>query len=104
MILFLVLLFGFAAVDKMLHAPGFVRAINSYRIIPIPMGNILAPVVVAAELAVALGLIWKPWRATAALQGGIMMGVFTVGLINNRLSGEEALCGCSWHRVTLISF
>ena len=35
----LVFLFGFAAIDKMFHVRGFIKAINSYRLLPLPMGE-----------------------------------------------------------------
>lgn len=100
MILFLAGLFGFAAVDKLFHASGFVRAIDSYSLLPVPMGSVLAPVIIAAELAIAIGLLRKSWRATASLQGAILMTVFTVGLAANRLSGQDALCGC-WFSISM---
>jgi len=100
MTLFLVALFAFAAIDKLLHVPGFIRAINSYRMLPIPMGSILAPVVIAAEAAVAVGLARRQWRRNASLAAACLMAVFTIGLVGNRLSGEDAICGC-WFSISM---
>jgi uncharacterized membrane protein YphA (DoxX/SURF4 family) len=100
MILFLVALFAFATVDKLLHVPGFIKAIDNYRMLPMPMGWLLAPVVIAAEAVVAIGLLRREWRRSAALAGAILMAVFTVGLLGNRLSGEDAICGC-WFSISM---
>jgi len=97
---FLVGLFGYAAIDKIFHVPGFVKALDSYRMLPIPIGNYLAPLIIAAELAVAVGLAYREWRRTAALSAAILMGIFTLGLIGNRLSGKDAICGC-WFSISM---
>lgn len=99
-IAFLVALFAFAAIDKALHVPGFVTAINNYRMLPIPMGSILAPLIIAAELTVATGLLRAGWRQTSAMAGAVLMAVFTVGLIGNRMSGADAICGC-WFSISM---
>lgn len=99
-IAFLVLLLGFSAIDKTLHYQGFVSAINDYRILPLPLGAWLAPLVIAAELSAALGLLWSPWRATAALQAAVLVSVFSVALAVNFLLGARGICGC-WFSLTM---
>lgn len=97
---FLIGLFAFAAVDKLLHVPGFIKAIDNYRMLPFPMGAWLAPLVIAAELTVAVGLLRRSWRQSSAMAGAVMMAIFTVGLIGNRMSGEDAICGC-WFSISM---
>lgn len=97
---FLVLLFGFAAVDKLFHIRGFIKALNSYRLLPVPMGEYLAPVIIAAELMTAIALLRPAWRRDAALQAAVLMTMFTIGLIGNALSGKDAICGC-WFSISM---
>lgn len=97
---FLALLLGFSAVDKLLHYQGFVNAINDYRALPLPLGTWLAPIVIAAELSAALGLLWSPWRRRAALQSAVLMTVFTAALAVNYLLGARGVCGC-WFSLTM---
>lgn len=97
---FLVLLFGFAGVDKLAHFTAFVSAINSYRILPIPLGPTLAPLVIAAELTIAVGLLTRGWRRAAAMQALLLMVVLTSALIGNRFLGDGSVCGC-WFSVDM---
>ncbi len=98
--IFLIGLFAFSGVDKFLHLDGFINALNSYRILPIPIGEGLAPLVIAAELLVALGLTISRWRRRAALQAAMLMSVFTVALLFNHLLGERGVCGC-WFSINM---
>lgn len=93
-------LFGFAAIDKLVHAPGFINAINSYAILPIPIGRSIAPLVIASELVVACGLLFPVWRRAAAQLGFCLMLLFTVGLVGNSLAGVNKICGC-WFSVNM---
>lgn len=91
---FLALVFAFAGLDKMAHFHGFVNALDGYVILPIPLGSVLAPVIIAAELAVAVGLIVRHWRRTAALQAAGLMTLLTIALAVNQTRGAEGICGC----------
>lgn len=97
---FLVAIFTFAGGDKLMHYHGFVNAINSYRILPIPMGSFLAPIIIAAELSIAVGLLASAWRRIAALQATVLMALLTLGLVSDRLLGNRDICGC-WFSVNL---
>lgn len=93
-------LLGFAALDKVWHASAFMTAINSYRILPFPMGKWLAPVIIAAELTIAVALLVPVLRRTASLHAALLMSIFTVGLITNRIDGRDAICGC-WFSISM---
>lgn len=97
---FLSLLFAFSALDKLAHLHGFINAINSYRIIPVPIGSTLAPLLIAAELAVAVGLLKSSWRRTASLQACGLMALFTLALVVNRILGGRGVCGC-WFSINM---
>ncbi len=93
-VLFLVLIFAFAALDKAAHIHGFINALDGYVILPFPIGFALAPFIIAVELSIAVGLGVRRWRRTAALQAAGLMTLFTVALAVNRLRGAEKICGC----------
>lgn len=93
-IAFLVLVFAFAGLDKVAHYHGFVNALNGYVVLPFPVGSTLAPLIIAAELAVAVGLAVRRWRRTAALQAACLMALLTIALAVNRVQGIEDICGC----------
>lgn len=97
-IAFLVLIFAFAGVDKAAHYHGFVNALNGYLILPFPVGSTLAPIIIAVELAVAVGLAVRRWRRTAALQAAGLLALLTIALAVNRVRGIKAICGC-WFSV-----
>lgn len=91
---FLVLVFAFAGLDKAAHIHGFINALDGYVVLPFPVGSILAPFIIAAELAIAAGLVVKRWRRIAASQAAGLMILFTLALAVNRLRGAEKICGC----------
>ena len=97
---FLSFMFLFAGVDKILHLEGFINAINDYSILPIPLGKQLAPLIISAELAIAIGLLHNSWRRIAARQSAILMSIFTVALVANQIFGQKGLCGC-WFSVNM---
>jgi len=97
---FLALLFGFSGIDKLTHLDGFVSAINSYRVFPLPVGAFLAPIIIAAELTVAIGLMMPAWRRAASLQGALLLSLFTLALLVNRLLGARGVCGC-WFSIEM---
>ena len=98
---FLVALFAFSAADKLLHVGGFINAIDDYKILPIPLGALLAPLLIAAEFAVAVGLALRRWRRVAALQAAGLMALFTIAILSQRLLGRRGICGC-WFSITAL--
>lgn len=99
-ILFLAALFLFTGVDKVFHYPSFVNALESYHLVPSGFAGILAPLVIAAEIAVGLGLLIPAWRSTAALVGAVTLGVFTLALVVDQFYAPGNVCGC-WFTITL---
>lgn len=100
--IFLAGVLAFSGLDKLLHYRGFVNAINDYRILPIPLGSAFAPLIVSAELWIAVGLCKAPWRRTAGLQASCLMLIFTIGWILNSTFGNRGICGC-WFSISMAS-
>lgn len=92
--------FAFAGLDKLFHLQGFFNAINNYAFLTIPIGSLLGPLIIGAELMIPIGLLIAPWRRTAALQASLLMVVFTVALIANERLGGRGICGC-WFSINM---
>jgi len=99
-ICFLVLLFSFSGLDKLVHYNGFINALRNYVILPRGVASYLALPVIIVELAVAIGLLIRPARKASAIIGALMMSIFTVALVMNFLYGSKGICGC-WFSLTL---
>ena len=97
---FLAAIFLYAGIDKAFHYDGFVNALASYAVVPAGLAQILAPAVIVAEVWIGLGLLWRPWRAQAALVGAAILGVFTIALAINQVYAPGTDCGC-WFTFTL---
>jgi len=97
---FLAALFLFTGVDKAFHYSGFIQALRSYALVPDGGAPIVAPAVVAAELAAGAGLLVRGWRHAAAAAAAGLLTVFTLALAVNLLWMPNAVCGC-WFSLTL---
>jgi methylamine utilization protein MauE len=97
--LILIALFGFASIDKLIHFPGFVSAIQSYQLLPASLESFAAIFFIMAEFAIALGLLTKRWRRLAALSAVLLLGTFTVVYL---AVDPGRVCGC-WFTLTLNS-
>lgn len=96
----LIALFGFAALDKLVHYDRFVLAINSYILVPAHWGNYFAMGVILSEIWIAIGLSYAPWRRAAAFSASGLLILFSVALSVNIYFGVTGGCGC-WFTVTL---
>ncbi len=98
--LFLSGVFLYGGIDKALHYDGFVNALTSYSAVPGALANLLAPVLILAELWIAVGLLWHRWRAAAAITAAGVLVLFTSALAANLGTPPGSLCGC-WFTITL---
>lgn len=92
-------LFGFAAIDKLIHFRGFVTAIHSYELLPAKLESFAAIFFIFAEFAIAVGLLTKRWRRTACVSAVLLLGLFTVVYM---AVDPGRVCGC-WFTLTLNS-
>jgi uncharacterized membrane protein YphA (DoxX/SURF4 family) len=99
-ILFLSAVFLFAAADKTLHYQSFVKALQSYVIVPRGFASLLAPPIIALEALVGSGLLLRMWRRPAALAAAVTLVMFSIILSINHFYGGPAVCGC-WFTITL---
>ena len=97
---FLSLIFLFSGLDKLLHYNGFLNALRDYVLVPRGTAHLFALPVILVELAIGIGLLWKPWRGAAALSAAILLGLFAAVLTINHYYGGRGICGC-WFTITL---
>jgi len=97
---FLAALFLYAAIDKAFHYGGFVKALGGYILVPDGLERFLAVPVILCELLIGIGLLFKPWRPSAALLATCLLAVFTIALAVNQRYAPGVECGC-WFTVTL---
>lgn len=97
---FLVALFTYSGIDKILHYQEFINALADYTLTPSGWARSLAMPLILAELAIGLGLLVPAWRRQAALCGAVLLGIFTLALIVNYFTGNRGICGC-WFTITL---
>ena len=95
--LVLIALFGFAAVDKLIHFRGFVTAVQSYNLLPAGTQTAAAIFFIMAEFAIAIGLLTRRWRQPACLAAVLLLGLFTVVYL---VAHPAGVCGC-WFTLTL---
>jgi uncharacterized membrane protein YphA (DoxX/SURF4 family) len=95
----LIVLFAFAAIDKVTHFRGFITAVESYELLPAKINYSAAIFFVFAEFAIAIGLLTKRWRRPAALAAVLLLTTFTTVYLIARPAG---VCGC-WFTLTLSS-
>jgi hypothetical protein len=95
--LVLIALFGFAAVDKLIHFRGFVTAVQSYNLLPVGTQYSAAIFFIMTEFAIALGLLTRRWRQPACLAAVLLLGVFTMVYL---VAHPAGVCGC-WFTLTL---
>jgi hypothetical protein len=92
----LVVLFYFAAIDKCVHFPQFVAALQSYHILPAEIGRYAAIFIILVELAIASGLLTR-WRRLASLSAILLLATFTIIYL---AAHPQGACGC-WFTLTL---
>jgi hypothetical protein len=90
------LLFGSAAVHKARAPAKFAAALEAYRLLP---RQLLAPatlLVPLAEMAAALGMLWRLTRPAAAVLGAMLLATYAAGIaINLRRGRRDIDCGCA---------
>jgi hypothetical protein len=94
-----VALFGSAAAMK-LRAPAiFVATLADYRLIPRQLLQLTGGLIIAVELAVAIGLIWPSSRAASSIIGAGVLLAYGAAIAINLVRGRREIdCGCSLKR------
>lgn len=88
------IVFGGAAVPKLIDPGAFAADIENYRVLPELLVGHAALYVPAFELAVALALLWPRYQQGAALLATALLLVFAVAMAQARVRGIDLSCGC----------
>ncbi len=95
----LLLTFVFAqAVLHKLRAPSrFLGVLREYRIVPLPLLWPAAGLIVAVELATALGMLLPEVARLACASAGGLLGAYAFAIALNLARGRAQIdCGCTW--------
>ena len=91
----LALLFGWAVAHKLRDVAGFRAAFAAYDLLPRSWGSPAATSVIAAEIAIALGLLVPGAAAPAAVGGAVLLCIYSTAIaINLRRGRVDIDCGC----------
>jgi len=90
----LALVFGVAAVPKLIDPAGFAQDIANYQVLPTHWISYVAVFLPALEFAVAAGLLWPSTQRGAAVLAFGMSLIFAGAMAQARVRGIDLSCGC----------
>ena len=88
------LVFGLAGLAKIGDPAAFAADIHNFRLVPVPLENLVAITLPWIELLAALALVAGVRSRSAAILTAILMGVFTVAVALAAIRGLDIECGC----------
>ncbi len=86
--------FVFASIDKIHHPNAFAEIVYNYQILPYPLINITAVVLPWLELFLGINIVFGVWLPGSLFVGNILLTVFFVALVFNKVRGIDINCGC----------
>jgi putative oxidoreductase len=92
--LILGVVFIYASLEKIQNPAGFAQAIYNYRMVPVPLINMMAVLLPWLELLCGVLIIVGVFVRGSALLIGAMLAVFIVALSSALLRGLDISCGC----------
>lgn len=87
-------LMAWAGMAKIGDLRGFAEQLHNFRMMPVPIENLIAISLPWIELVAALALIFGVRARAGALLAGAMLGTFTVAVLVAMLRGLDIECGC----------
>lgn len=91
---FLVSVFVYASVDKIIHPAAFAEAVYNYKILPGQLINLTAIVLPWLELLVGVCVILGAWLPGALFLGNLLLVTFFGALLFNVARGLDIDCRC----------
>jgi hypothetical protein len=93
----LAFVFAAAGIHKVADYPRHVAVVADYRVAPHWLAALLAPLVIALELATAGLVLWPAVRGWGFLLAAALLLVYAASIGLNLLRGRTAIdCGCGW--------
>jgi len=90
----LALVFGAAAIPKLIDPASFAQDIANYQVLPGHWISYAAVFLPALEFAVAAGLLWRGTQRGAAVLACSMLLMFAGVMAQARVRGIDLSCGC----------
>ena len=88
------IVFLWAAVGKIGDAGGFARQIHHYRLVPVPLENLMAMTLPWIELMAALAILLRVRPRAGAMVSAGLMAVFVAAVAAAVARGLDIECGC----------
>ena len=88
------IVFGVAGLAKVGDLGAFAEQIHNFRLVPVPLENLLAMTLPWIELVAAMALILGIRARDGAILAAGAMGVFTVAVLAAVIRGLDIECGC----------
>lgn len=90
-------LFAAGAVHKLRSPREFFAIVRNYRLMPTWLAPVIGSAIVAAEFAIAAGLLLAEWRQEVAVGAAVLLATYGLAIAINILRGRTAIdCGCSF--------
>ncbi len=88
-------LFGFAAMHKARDRQAFSATVRDYRIVPERLSRVAPVILITAETAIAVGLLFPGAGAAAGIAAALLLASYTAAIGLNLLRGRRHIdCGC----------
>jgi len=87
-------LMAWAGMAKIGDLRGFAEQLHNFRMMPVPIENLIAISLPWIELVAALALIFGVRARAGALLAGALLATFTVAVLVAMLRGLDIECGC----------
>jgi len=92
--LVIAVVFAVAGLAKIGDPAAFAADIHNFRLVPIPLENLVAMTLPWIELLAAVALVGGVRARSAAILTAILMAVFTVAVALAAIRGLDIQCGC----------
>lgn len=87
-------LMAWAGLAKIGNLHGFAEQLHNFRMMPVPVENLIAMSLPWIELLAALALIFGVRARAGALLSALLLGVFTIAVFVAMGRGLDIECGC----------
>lgn len=89
------LLLTSAAIQKFRDLARFADIVAAYRVLPTALGRPVAWLIPCLEAAIAIALVWEPFRNGAVIAAMLLLIAYAAGLgVNLRRGRRDLDCGC----------
>ena len=88
------ILLAWAGLAKIGDLRGFADQLHNFRMMPIPVENLIAMTLPWIELVAALALIFRVRARAGAMMAVLLLATFTIAILAAMVRGLDIECGC----------